>query len=158
MTKSRSSYFTPSPWYVRLGNSLKRFPQGLAKGSSTAPSSSGVAGAALISAPFACFVMMVNQHFAAAFKSYEDLIWNLGAWIPGSRNADPLYGEIGAYSGKETILLITWLFSWFFLALLWRNREIKGGTIFFCLFFFLVASTVMNWHPLFPYMPLMPKP
>jgi hypothetical protein len=157
MTKSRSSYFTPSPWYVRLGNSLKRFPQGLAKGSSTAPSSSGIAGAALISAPFACFVMMVNQHFAAAFKSYEDLIWNLGAWIPGSRNADPLYGEIGSYSGKETILLVTWLFSWFFLALLWRNREIKGSTIFFCLFFFLVASTVMNWHPLFPYMPLMPK-
>jgi hypothetical protein len=157
MSKSRSSHFNPAPWYIRLGNSLKRFPQGLAEGSSTAPSSSGVAGAALISASFGCFVMMVNQHFAAAFKSYEDLIWNLGAWIPGSRTADPLHGEIGSYSGKETILLVTWFFSWLFLALLWRNREIKGGTIFFCLFFFLVAATVMNWHPLFPYMPLMPK-
>jgi hypothetical protein len=157
MTKSKSPHFSTSPWYIRLGNRLKRFPQGLAKGSSTAPASSGAAGAALISAAFACFVMMVNQHFAAAFKTYEDLIWNLGAWIPGSRNADPLYGEIGSYSGKETILLITWLFSWLFLALLWRNREIKGRTIFFCLFLFLVASTVMNWHPLFPYMPLMPK-
>jgi hypothetical protein len=157
MTKSKSAYFSRSPWYIRLGDYLKRFPQGLANGSSTAPATSGVAGAALISAAFACFVMMVNQHFAAAFKPYEELIWNLGAWIPGSRSDDPLYGEIGSYSGKETILLITWLFSWLFLALLWRNREIKGGTIFFCLFFFLVASTVMNWHPLFPYMPLMAK-
>lgn len=157
MHKSRSAYFSPSPWYVRLGNSLKRFPQGLAKGSKKAPETSSAAAAALISAGFASFVMMVNQHFAAAFKSYEDLIWNLGAWIPGSRNANPLYGEIGSYSGKETILLITWLVSWLFLAWLWRDREIKGNTIFFSLFFFLVASTVMNWHPLFPYLPLMPK-
>lgn len=156
MNKSRSAYFSSS-WYVRLGNSLKRFPQGLARGSNNAPETSSVAAAALISAGFASFVMMVNQHFAAVFKSYEDLIWNLGAWIPGSRNADPLYGEIGSYSGKETILLVTWLVSWVFLAWLWRDRKIKGNTIFFCLFFFLVAATVMNWHPLFPYMPLMPK-
>ncbi|PSB06427.1 hypothetical protein C7B62_22830 [Pleurocapsa sp. CCALA 161] len=157
MTKSRSAYFSPSSWYVRLGNSLKRFPQGLARGSQKAPETSSAAAAALISAGFASFVMMVNQHFAATFKSYEDLIWNLGAWIPGSRNADPLYGEIGSYTGKETILLVTWLVSWLFLAWLWRDREIKGNTIFFSLFFFLVAATVMNWHPLFPYMPLMPK-
>jgi hypothetical protein len=157
MTKSKSPHFSALPWYVRLGNYLKRFPQGLARGANNAPTSSGAAGAAFVSAAFACFVMMVNQHFAAAFKSYEDLIWNLGAWIPGSRNADPLYGEIGAYTGKETILLITWLVSWLFLAWLWRDRKIKEGSIFFWLFFFLVASTVMNWHPLFPYLPLMPK-
>jgi hypothetical protein len=157
MTKSKSAHFSAFPWYVRLGNYLKRFPQGLARGASNAPTSSGIAGAAFVSAAFACFVMMVNQHFAAAFKSYEDLIWNLGAWIPGSRNADPLYGEIGSYSGKETILLITWLVSWLLLTLLWRDRKINEGTIFFWLFFFLVASTVMNWHPLFPYLPLMPK-
>ncbi|NJO94935.1 MAG: hypothetical protein HC764_01815, partial [Pleurocapsa sp. CRU_1_2] len=125
MHKSRSAYFSPSPWYVRLGNSLKRFPQGLARGAKKPPETSSAAAAALISAGFASFVMMVNQHFASAFKSYEDLIWNLGAWIPGSRNADPLYGEIGSYSGKETILLVTWLVSWLFLAWLWRDRKFK---------------------------------
>ncbi|MBE9045866.1 hypothetical protein IQ255_15880 [Pleurocapsales cyanobacterium LEGE 10410] len=157
MTKSKSNHALFTPWYTRLGNRLRNFPSGLARGANHPPATSGAAGAALVSAAFACFVMMVNQHFTSIFKSWNEIIWNLGSWIPGSRNPDPLYGEIGSYSGKETVLLITWLVSWFILARLWRNRELKTKTIFSYLFFFLVAATVMNWHPLFPYLPLMPK-
>lgn len=155
MNKSKSNLSRAS-WYVRLGNHLKDFPQGLARGAKNSPRNSGAAAAASISAALACFVMMVNQHFSSIFKAWNEIIWNLGGWIPGSRNPDPLYGEIGSYSGKETILLITWLVSWFVLSHLWREREIRGRTIFSCLFFLLVAATVMNWHPLFPYLPLMP--
>ncbi len=156
-SQSTSSHGHSLPWYIKLGNQLKSFPQVLAKGSNAPPSSSGLAAAALISAAFSCFFMMLNQHFASISKPWENVIWTLGSWIPGSQNPDPLYGEIGSYSGKETILLITWLSSWLLWSWLWRDREVKSGTILACLLFFLVAATVMNWHPLFPYLPLMPK-
>ena len=157
MAKIKSNYSQSLPWYVRLGNQLQKFPQGLSKGAEQSPPTSGAAAAALVSAAFGCFTMMVNQHFATIFKAWNEIIWDLGGWIPGSRNPDPLYGEIGSYSGKETILLISWLGSWFILHKLWRDRNVKTSTIFSSLFFLLVAATVMNWHPLFPYLPLMPK-
>ena len=145
------------PWYSKIGEYLKQFPSGLSRGSDRPPQSSGTAAAALISAAFSCFFMMLNQHFTSISKPWNEIVWSLGSWIPGSHNPDPLYGEIGSYSGKETILLISWLVSWHFLGLFWRDRQIKTRTIFSCLFCLLVAATVMNWHPLFPYLPLMPK-
>ncbi len=145
------------PWYVQFWNQFKLFPQGLAAGAKSYPKVSGPAAAALVSAAFSCFLLMVNQHFCSLFKGWEKFIWTLGSWIPGSHNPDPIYGEIGSYSGKETVMLIGWLVSWLLLHKLWRNRQIPLATIFFFLFSFLVAATVMNWHPLFPYLPLMPK-
>lgn len=145
------------PLHTKIWKQIERFFQGLSEGAKTPPIVSGPAAAALISAAFSCFVLMVNQHLTILFKTWNEIIWHLGSWIPGSRNPDPLYGEIGSYSGKETVMLIIWLTSWFILSQLWKNRQISFRTIFFCLFAFLVAATVMNWHPLFPYMPLMPK-
>ncbi|MGK7872330.1 MAG: hypothetical protein AB4426_03125 [Xenococcaceae cyanobacterium] len=145
------------PLYGKIWEQIKHFPEGLAVGSQKSPTVSGPAAAALISAAFACFLLMVNQHFTVVFKAWNEIIWDLGSWIPGSRNSDPLYGEIGSYSGKETVMLIGWLASWFILNKLWQNRQIKSRTIFFWLFVFFVAATVMNWHPIFPYLPLMPK-
>jgi len=145
------------PLYVRFWNQLKLFPRGLAEGSQSPPTVSGPAAAALVSAAFSCFVEMVNQHFCSLFKSWEETVWNLGSWIPGSRNPDPIYGEIGSYSGKQTVLLIVWIVSWIVLGQVWKNQQVRFSVIFFCLFTFLVAATVMNWHPLFPYLPLMPK-
>jgi len=138
------------PFYKRLWHGLRHFP----RSNSQFPSVSGPAAAALISASFSCFILMVNQHLSSIFPAWNKFIWSLGDWIPGSKNPNSIYGEIGSYSGKETVMLIAWLVSWFILSKLWRNREIKFSTTFFCLFFFLVAATVMNWHPLFPYLPL----
>ncbi len=145
------------PFYVKYWNQLKQFPQGLAAGSDSPPMVSGPAAAALVSATFSCFLLMVNQHFCSLFKGWEKIVWALGSWIPGSHNPDPLYGEIGSYSGKETVMLVGWLVSWFILNNLWKHRQVPFSTLFFCLFTFIVAATVMNWHPLFPYLPLMPK-
>ena len=136
---------------------LNKFSQELADGSPNNPAVSGPAAAALISAAFSCFMLMVNQHFTSIFKEWNEIVWALGDWIPGSKNPDPIYGEIGSYSGKETVMLIVWLASWFVLHQLWKNKQINFRPIFVCLFGFLVAATVMNWHPLFPYLPLMPK-
>jgi hypothetical protein len=142
------------PIYIRFWNIIKFFPRKLALGSTNAPTVSGPAAAALLSAAFSCFLLMVNKHFTSVFKAWDTIIWNFGSWMPGSHNSDPFYGEIGSYSGKETVMLLGWLLSWFFLSQLWRNQQIKFKTIFFWLFTFLVAATVMNWHPLFPYLPL----
>ncbi|MDB9516933.1 hypothetical protein PN466_08235 [Roseofilum reptotaenium CS-1145] len=146
-----------SPIYVKYWNQIKRFPGGLATGAKLAPTVSGPAAAALVSAAFSCFLLMVNQHLCSLFPEWNTIVWKLGYWIPGSKNPDPIYGEIGSYSGKETVMLIGWIVSWLMLHQFWKHREIKFSTIFFYLFTFLVAATVMNWHPLFPYLPLMPK-
>ena len=145
------------PIYVRFWNYLKRFPADIAEGSDNPPTVSGPAAAALVSAAFSCFLLMVNQHLCSISATWHDLVWDLGGWIPGSKNPDEFYGEIGSYSGKETVMLIGWLLGWVILAKLWQKQNIQFRTMFFCVFIFLVAAVVMNWHPLFPYLPLMPK-
>ena len=152
---SRPNEFEPI--YGKIWHHAKHFPTALSAGAKHPPTVSGPAAAALISAAFSCFLLMVNQHFASAFKVWNEIVWNLGSWIPGARNPDPLYGEIGSYSGKETVMLIGWLVSWFVLSKLWQHQQIKPRTIFFWMFVFIAAATVMNWHPIFPYLPLMPK-
>lgn len=144
------------PLYLRVGNWLKQFPQSLANGASEAPTVSGPAAAALLSAAFSCFLLMVNQHLTVLFKGWNAIVWSLGEWIPGSRTGDQVYGEIGSYSGKETLMLVSWLLSWAILHQLWKTWNIRANSLYGSLIFFLVAATVMNWHPIFPYLPLMP--
>lgn len=157
MNQQQLDRYNSQPLYSRIWEQLRQFPRGLAVGAAVPPTVSGPAAAALISAAFSCFLLMVNQHLTSISKVWHDIVWDLGSWIPGSRNPDPIYGEIGSYSGKETVMLIGWLVSWFILGQIWKNRQISTRTIFLSLFLFLVAATVMNWHPLFPYLPLMPK-
>ncbi|MEO0869199.1 MAG: hypothetical protein AAFY17_12295 [Cyanobacteria bacterium J06642_11] len=145
------------PMYVRFWNQIKQFPGGLATGADASPPVSGPAAAALVSAAFSCFTLMVNQHLCSMFDRWNEIVWSMGDWIPGSKNPDPIHGEIGSYSGKETVMLISWLVSWLVLSQLWKRKNIRLSTIFTCLFMFITAATVMNWHPLFPYLPLMPK-
>jgi hypothetical protein len=153
---SYSSEVKTEPIYGKIWHSLKTFPSGLAKGSQHSPKVSGPAAAALISAGIGCVTMMVSHHFSDADKSktVENFIWSVGSWIPGSHNPSRLWGNIGSYSGKETMLLIGWLVSWAILYLLWKDKQIKSRTIFFWMFLLFVAATAMSWHPLFPYLPL----
>jgi hypothetical protein len=65
-----------------------------------------------------------------------------------------LWGNIGSYTGKETILLVGGPIGWLILHALYKNNNLKSRTIFFLMFALLVASTAICWHPLFPYLPL----
>jgi len=142
------------PIYGRAWREIKHFPKGLAQGADATPTDSGVAAAAFVSAAIGCFTMMVVHHLADTSKAREAFIAKLGTWIPGSQNPSKLWGNIGSYAGKETMLLVGWLVSWAILHHLWKNQHIKSKTIFFWIFALMIAATAMCWHPLFPYMPL----
>ena len=142
------------PTYNRIWNYLKQFPGGLAVGSQNPPATSGPAAAALISAGIGCFTMMVTHHLADTDKGRDKFVWELGKWIPGSATGDKLWGEIGSYSGKETMLLVGWLVSWIVLHNLLKHKQVKTRTIFVWMFGLFVAATVMSWPPIFHYLPL----
>jgi hypothetical protein len=145
---------TTEPIYSKIWSYFKKFPKILAEGAETPPNNSGPAAAALISAGIGCFTIMVTHHLSETFQSIETIVWNLGTWIPGSKTDSELLGNISSYTGKETMLLVSWLVSWSILYAIWKNQNIKSRTIFFGLFVLLVAATAMCWHPLFPYLPL----
>ncbi len=143
------------PLYTRFWNRLKRFPQILHQGSHNPPATSGPAAAFLISGGIGAVTMMVIHHLSDTSKDRENVVRTIGSWIPGSVNPDPMWGNIGSYAGKETFMLIGWLFSLGILYPLLKNKQVKPRTIFFWLFGLFTLATAMAWHPLFPYLPLM---
>jgi hypothetical protein len=153
MKKTRSN-FQKSPIYERAWHYLKKFPTGLATGAEHPPATSGAAFAALISAGIGCLTMMVAHHLAETSIARDRFIWGLGKWIPGSDTGDKLWGNIGSYTGKETILLISWLVSWIVLHNLFKSQQVKTSTIFLWGLGLFVAATIMSWQPLFLYLPL----
>jgi hypothetical protein len=133
---------------------LKQLPKTIHQGSSNPPGTSGPAAAFLISGGIGSVTMMVGHHLSDTSKAREAFIRQLGSWIPGSHNPSPMWGNIGSYAGKETLLLVGWLVSLAILYTLLRHRQVKPRTIFFWVFSLFTLATAMSWHPLFPYLPL----
>lgn len=144
----------PLPLYIQLWNQLKQFPKALYKGSQNPPTTSGPAAAFLISGGIGAMAMMVAHHLSDTSKAREAALRTLGSWIPGSVNPNPMWGNIGSYAGKETVLLIGWLGSLAILYPILKNKQIKPRTLFFWMFSLFTLATVMSWHPLFFYLPL----
>jgi hypothetical protein len=152
--KSTVQKLFSTPVYQKTWDRLKYFPTNFAKGADRQPATSGSAAAALISVGIGCFTMMVTHHLAETSTAADTFIWGLGKWIPGSDTGNKLWGNIGSYTGKETMLLVGWLSSWLILHNLLKNKQVKTSTIFMWTFGLIVAATVMSWQPLFPYLPL----
>jgi hypothetical protein len=142
------------PFYAQIWNGLKQFPKGIHDGASNPPTASGGAAAFLISGGIGSAAMMVAHHLSDTSKAREAFLKNLGSWIPGSVSLDPMWGNIGSYAGKETVMLIGWLGSLAILYPLLRNRDLKPRTVFFWMFSLYTLAAAMSWHPLFPYLPL----
>ena len=157
MNNTRSQRFRQqTPWYGQVWQTLKQFPLFLAQGSNNPPTTSGTAAAAFLSSAIGCFAMMVVHHISDADKSkvVQEKLLALGSWIPGADNPDRLWGNIGNYTGKETVLLIAWLGSWLMLSFLLKDKQIKAQTLLFWMITLITLATAMSWHPLFPYLPL----
>jgi hypothetical protein len=153
-TDLQSGISATLPLYTQLWNGLKRFPKGLHEGAKSPPSASGGAAAFLISGGIGATSMMVAHHLSDTSKEREAFLKNLGSWIPGSVSPDPLWGNIGSYAGKETVMLIAWLGSLAILYPLLRKRDVKPRILLFWLFGLYTLAAAMAWHPLFPYLPL----
>lgn len=145
---------TNRPIYVRLWNWFKQFPKGLHEGSTTAPSNSGPAAAAFFSGGIGAVLMMATHHFAELSKANNQFVIDMGAWIPGAMNPDPMWGNLENYAGKEMMFFVGWLVSWPILALLLKDKHLKPRTIFVGLFGLFTLATAMAWHPMFPYLSL----
>ncbi len=144
------------PIYSQIWNKIKQFPGVLSQGSENPPTSSGPAAATLISGGMGVVTMMITHHISETNQNVETILHKVvGAWIPGTMNRDPMWGNIGSYAGKETIMLISWLGSWVILHFLLKDRQIRPRTLFFWMFSLFTLATVMAWHPLFPYLPIM---
>jgi hypothetical protein len=154
MTESTRRSTAHPPVYAQVWNVLKRFPKGLHEGAKNPPEASGGAAAFLISGGIGAAMMMVAHHLSDTSKDREAFLKNLGSWIPGSVSLDPMWGNIGSYAGKETVMLIGWLGSLIILYPLLKNRDVKPRTIFFWMFSLYTLAAAMSWHPLFPYLPL----
>ncbi|MGK7945802.1 MAG: hypothetical protein AB4058_15175 [Microcystaceae cyanobacterium] len=146
----------PEPFYGQIWRNIKRFPQFLHQGNANPPQLSGEAAAAFLSASIGAIAMMIAHHLADADQSkvIQKKLLILGSWIPGADNPDPLWGNIGNYTGKETVLLLAWLISWIILYVLLKDRQVKTVTLFVWMIGLMTLATAMCWHPLFPYLPL----
>jgi hypothetical protein len=143
-----------TPIYSKIWNRVKQFPQFIQRGAKYPPQTSGAAAAFLISGSIGVLTMMITHHLADTSPAIEVILINIGSWIPGSISPNLMWGNIGSYGGKQICLFISWLVSLSILYPLLKDRQIKPRTIFFWIFSLYTLSTVMAWHPLFPYLSL----
>lgn len=103
----------------------------------------GGAQAALLSAMIGCLTLAIVNLGTAISPDFNKWIHSVGKlWIPGAEG-------IGPYSGKETLMLIFWLLSWFTLGRVLKNRE---WNMTFILVLFLIGmgiATTLLWPPVF---------
>ncbi len=142
------------PFYTRAWNSFKRFPQGLHSGANSPPTTSGPAAAFLLSGGIGAISMMATHHFAELSKANNQFVIQMGSWIPGSMNPDPMWGNLENYAGKEMMFFVGWLGSLAILYPLLRSRSVKPRTLLLWLLGLFTVATAMTWHPLFPYLSL----
>jgi hypothetical protein len=154
MPKSPNTVIQSTPTYSRIWNQLKQFPKGLHEGSALAPRTSGSAAAALFSGGIGAVAMMITHHYAELSKANNKFVIDMGAWIPGAMNQDPMWGNLENYAGKEMMFFVGWLVSWAILHPLLKHRQVKPRALILGLLSLFTIATAMAWHPLFPYLSL----
>jgi hypothetical protein len=154
MAKSSSNSIQSAPIYSRLWTQFKQFPSGLHQGASQPPKTSGAAAAALLSGGIGAVTMMLTHHYAEVSKANNQFVIQIGAWIPGAMNQDPMWGNLENYAGKEMMFFVGWWISWAILHPVLKHRQVKPRTLILGLLSLFTVATAMAWHPLFPYLSL----
>lgn len=101
----------------------------------------GAAAAAYLSASLGILALALSHLLSEKSQSAKNMIHGLGKlWMPGAEG-------IGPYSGKETIELVVWLFSWLVLHFLLKDKNVSirwSGIIFLII---LGVATTLLWPP-----------
>lgn len=101
----------------------------------------GSAAAAMLSAMIGILSMAISNMVSEASKSTNIFLQQIGnAWIPNAN-------AIGPYSGKETIMLVTWGIGWLVLYMTLRKKEVN---LSHCAIIFMIGisvATFLVWNP-----------
>jgi hypothetical protein len=154
MQKSSDNSTQSLPIYSRLWTQFKQFPRGIHEGAALPPQTSGAAAAALFSGGIGAVTMMATHHYAELSKANNKFVIEMGAWIPGAMNQDPMWGNLENYAGKEMMFFVGWWLSWAILHQLLKHRQVRPRTLILGLLSLFTIATAMAWHPLFPYLTL----
>lgn len=102
---------------------------------------SGIAIAAIL-APAIGLLAMALANFLQVVNdaTFKPLYLTIGSWIPN-------YKGLGPYSGKETIMLVTWLGSWAILHFVLRNKELPVRNSVIAMLITVAVSTMLFWPP-----------
>ena len=104
---------------------------------------SGAAQAALLSAMLGVLALALANLATEISEAAKTRIHNLGKlWMPGAEG-------IGPYSGKETILLLTWLVSWILLDRWLRVKELNHRLALVIFLIGIGSATTLLWPPVF---------
>lgn len=112
----------------------------------TAKLVSGPLIAATLSPVLGFYTLMISHHVSRLSKELDKLVHSYGYWIPGSLGNGP-DGSIGSYSGKETLALGVWFFSWAIFHFLWKKQELPVNRWIPLFLGALALVTLCLFHP-----------
>ncbi|MEW6735890.1 MAG: hypothetical protein AB1489_31645 [Acidobacteriota bacterium] len=105
------------------------------------PIANGAAVAAYLAAMISMLSLGIVVFACEASPSFTVQVHALGKlWIPGAEG-------IGPYSGKETVMLISWLVSWPILHYLLRGKQLNGLVWLIVFLLGVGLSTTLIWPP-----------
>jgi hypothetical protein len=107
---------------------------------------SGPVIAATLSPLLAFYTLMISHHVSRISKQWDQLIHSYGQWMPGSVGSGAL-GSTGSYSGKLTLALMVWAFSWLVFHFLWRKQDLSLQKWLAPFFIGLLVVTLGFIHP-----------
>ena len=101
----------------------------------------GMAQAAMLAAMIGVLTLALVNIGTEISKAFKEWVWDLGKlWIPGAQG-------IGPYSGKETLMLISWLGSWALLHAILKNRELSNHLVVVLFLTGIGVATTLLWPP-----------
>lgn len=103
----------------------------------------GAAQAALLAAMLGILTLALVNLGTEISNEFKTWVHNIGKlWMPGAEG-------IGPYSGKETISLIVWLLSWYFLHRWLCKREWDNPVVMTVFLVGIACATTLLWPPVF---------
>ena len=101
----------------------------------------GAAQAAILAAMLGTLSLAVVHLGTEMSAGFKKLVESLGkAWMPGAEG-------IGPYAGKETVMAVVWLTSWYLLHLWLRKKEWNQNVVFTAFLAGLALATTLLWPP-----------